>query len=85
VGDELHREPDPDRETGTGTWTAEQFIETIRNQRHLGRGRQLLPPMPAEIYAHMTDEDLRAIFAYLRTIPPVKNRVPQPLPPAKSS
>jgi len=33
----------------------------------------------------MTDEDLRAIFAYLRTIPPVKNRVPQPLPPAKSS
>ena len=75
----------PDPETGTGTWTAEQFVETIRNQRHLGRGRQLLPPMPAEIYAHMTDEDLRAIFAYLRTIPPVKNRVPQPLPPAKSS
>ncbi|MFN0006727.1 MAG: c-type cytochrome [Planctomycetota bacterium] len=73
----------PDRETGLGTWTPEQFIETIRNKRHLGRGRPLLPPMPAEFYAHLTDEDLRCVFAYLQSIPAVKNRVPEPLPPAE--
>lgn len=72
----------PDVETGLGAWTEENFIETIRSARHQGRGRPLLPPMPAEMYAQMTDEDLAAVFAYLRTIPPVKNRVPAPLPPA---
>ena len=71
----------PDEETGLGKWTAEQFIETIRTRRHLGRGRPLLPPMPAEFYGNMTDEDLRAVFAYLQSIPAVSNRVPEPLPP----
>ena len=68
--------------TGIGTWTAQQFVDTIRNGRHQGRGRQLLPPMPWQVFAQMTDEDLRAMFAYLRTITPVKNKVPDPLPPA---
>lgn len=72
----------PDVETGLGAWTEEMFIETIRAGRHQGRGRPLLPPMPAEMYAQMTDEDLAAVFAYLRTIPAVKNRVPAPLPPS---
>ncbi len=72
----------PDAETGIGTWTAQQFVDTIRNGRHQGRGRQLLPPMPWQVFAQMTDEDLRAMFAYLRTITPVKNKVPDPLPPA---
>ena len=36
----------PDRETGLGKWTARNFIETIRTGRHLGRGREVLPPMP---------------------------------------
>lgn len=71
----------PDKETGLGNWTADQFVETIRNQRHLGRGRPLLPPMPAKFFANLTDEDLRAIFAYLQTVPAVSNRVPEPLPP----
>jgi mono/diheme cytochrome c family protein len=74
----------PDRETGLGAWTAEQFIETIRSRRHLGRGRALLPPMPAEFYGNLSDEDLRAIFAYLQSIPAVSNRVPEPIPPAES-
>ena len=74
----------PDRETGLGTWTAEQFVETIRTRRHLGRGRALLPPMPAEFYANLSDADLHAIFAYLQSIPAVRNRVPEPLPPAGS-
>jgi hypothetical protein len=74
----------PDPETGLGSWTAEQFVETIRSRRHLGRGRPLLPPMPAEFYANLTDVDLKAIFAYLQSIPAVVNRVPQPIPPAES-
>lgn len=70
----------PDPETGVGAWTEQEFIDTFRTQRHRGRGRRLLPPMPVEQIAHMTDEDLAAVFAYLRTIPAVKNRVPEPLP-----
>jgi mono/diheme cytochrome c family protein len=71
----------PDPETGLGRWTTEDFIRTIRNARHQGSGRPLLPPMPAEVYANMTDDDLRAIHAYLKSIPPMVNRVPAPLPP----
>ena len=71
----------PDRETGLGTWTEENFVRTIRNARHLGNGRPLLPPMPAPVYAKMTDEDLKSIYWYLQSIPAIKNRVPQPLPP----
>jgi hypothetical protein len=72
----------PDKETGLGGWTVRNFVETIRNGKHQGRGRPLLPPMPWNVYANFTDEDLESIFAYLQSIPPVKNRVPQPLPPA---
>jgi mono/diheme cytochrome c family protein len=71
----------PDAETGIGTWTEQQFIDTLRNGRHQGRGRQLLPPMPWAVFAEMTDADLKAIFVYLRTVTPVKNKVPEPLPP----
>ncbi len=75
----------PDPETGLGRWTDESFIATIRNARHMGVGRPLLPPMPAAMIANYTDEDLRAIFAYLRSIPPVRNRVPRPIPPPATS
>lgn len=71
----------PDRETGLGTWTKQTFIETIRNGRHQGAGRPLLPPMPSVMYAQMTSEDLGAIYAYLRTVPAIPNRVPDPVPP----
>ena len=72
----------PDRETGLGKWTARTFIDTIRTGRHLGRGREVLPPMPIMVYQNFTDDDLTAIFSYLQTIPAVKNRVPEPRPPA---
>ncbi len=75
----------PDLETGLGKWTAETFIATIRNGKHEGQGRPLLPPMPWPMYKHATDEDLRAIFAYLKSIPAIKNRVPQPLEPAAAA
>jgi hypothetical protein len=34
------------------------------------------------MYKNMTDEDLAAVFAYLQSIPPIRNKVPEPLPPA---
>ena len=73
----------PDRDTGLGKWTQRNFTETIRTGRHMGRGRPILPPMPIPMYKHFTDADLEAIFAFLQSIPPVKNKVPEPLPPAE--
>ena len=71
----------PDRETGTGAWTEENFVRTIKTGRHLGNGRPILPPMPIPAYSQMTEEDLKSIYWYLQSIPALKNRVPQPLPP----
>jgi hypothetical protein len=53
----------------------------MRTGRHQGQGRQILPPMPWSNYGQMTDDDLKAVFAYLRQVPAVKNKVPDPLPP----
>ena len=71
----------PDRDTGLGKWNVRTFTDTIRTGRHLGRGREILPPMPIPMYKNFTDADLAAIFAYLQTIPVVKNKVPDPRPP----
>jgi mono/diheme cytochrome c family protein len=70
----------PDAETGLGSWTEQMFIDTIRNGKHMGTGRPLLPPMPWPAMAQAEDADLHAIFAYLQSLPAVKNRVPQPVP-----
>jgi hypothetical protein len=72
----------PDKETGLGDWTEQNFIATFRTGKRMGKGRDLLPPMPIPAFKNMTDGDLKAIFAYLQTIPAVKNKVPEPLPPA---
>ena len=75
----------PDAETGLGQWTLKNFTDTIRTGRHMGRGRPVLPPMPIPVYNNFTDDDLEAVYAYLRTIPPIRNRVPEPLAPAQKS
>jgi hypothetical protein len=73
--------PDPD--TGRlRDFTEEQFVQTLRTGRHQGQGREILPPMPWPWIGKMPDDDLKAIFAYLRQVAPVKNKVPDPLPPA---
>ena len=72
----------PDKETGLGDWTEQNFIETIRTGKRMAKGRDLLPPMPWQAFKNMTDDDLKAIFAYLRTVPAIKNTVPEPIPPA---
>ena len=71
----------PDAETGLGSWTEKMFIDAMRNGKHQGKGRPILPPMPWESYRNATDADLKAIFAYLKTIKPIRNAVPQPIEP----
>lgn len=73
----------PDSTTGIGSWTEEVFVKTMRTGKHLGmeNGRPILPPMPWPMLAHLKDEDLRAIYQYLRTLPPINNRVPAPVSP----
>jgi hypothetical protein len=73
----------PDSATGIGSWTQDVFINTLRTGKHLGQqnGRPVLPPMPWEFIGKMTDEDLSAVYAYLRTLPAITNRVPAPIPP----
>jgi len=72
----------PDRNTGLGIWTEDMFISAIRTGRHMGVSRPINPPMPWPMYRKATDDDLKAVFAYLRTIPPVTNHVPDYQPPA---
>lgn len=74
-------------ETGIGTWEKEQFRRAIREGKFKGQqtGRTLLPPMPWQNYAHLTYEDIDAIFAYLQSTTPVKNAVPAPIPPDEIS
>lgn len=74
----------PDPETGLGKWTSETFIQALRTGRHEGQGRPILPPMPYPQYRNATDEDLRAVFAFLQSISPIRNRVPQPIDPPES-
>ncbi len=75
-----------DRATGIGAWTEQQFINAIRQGKKSGNGRAMLPPMPWRMYGQLTDDDLKAIFAYLKTVPAIQNRVPPavvaPPPPA---
>lgn len=76
----------PHKENGLGEWTEQQFIDTLRTGRRQGRGRELLPPMPWQAYGKASDEDLKAIFAYLKSLPPSANKVPEPViaaPPGK--
>jgi mono/diheme cytochrome c family protein len=76
----------PDRETGIGgRYTEAAFIKTIRTGVK-PEGEQLAPPMPWPVYRNMTDEDLKAIYAYLTTLPAVKNivRAAPPITPKPS-
>ncbi|QMU29045.1 c-type cytochrome [Adhaeribacter radiodurans] len=70
--------------TGIGNWTLENFKKALREGKYKGKDntRMLLPPMPWPNYATLTDQDIEAVFAYLKSLKPVKNVVPSPLPPA---
>lgn len=70
-------------ETGIGTWSEEQFLFSIRNgkQKGLAGSRDILPPMPWRSIRNYTDDELKAIFAYLKSTKPISNMVAPPSPP----
>jgi mono/diheme cytochrome c family protein len=80
----------PDKETGIGNWTDEQIIAAIREGKD-PEGHIIFPPMPVPTYNNMSDDDVTAIVAYLRTLKPIHHEVPesswnipqQAMPPAK--
>jgi hypothetical protein len=57
------------------------FLAAIKNGKHMGKSRQILPPMPWMYYGQLKDDDLKAMFAYLKSLPAISNRVPVPLGP----
>lgn len=71
-------------ETGIGNWSFEQFKRALTQGKSKGleNGRPLLPPMPWMNYVNMKQEDLEAVFQYLKSTKPVRNVVPAPIPPA---
>jgi mono/diheme cytochrome c family protein len=72
-----------DSTTGIGNWTEDQFILCLRKGKYMGleKARDLLPPMPWQAFRNMTDDELKAVFAYLKSTKPIHNIVPQPVPP----
>ncbi len=75
----------PDANSGLGIWTEKMFLDALRTGKHMGTAtaRDILPPMPWQSFGQMNDDDLKAIWAYLKTIPAINNHVPDPIPPAK--
>ncbi len=66
----------PDNETGIGTWTDDEILKAI-TQGISKNGDTLFPLMPYANFNHMAKEDLLSIIAYLRTLKPIKNKVPE--------
>jgi mono/diheme cytochrome c family protein len=71
----------PDQNTGLGIWTEDMFVAALKQGKHMGKSRPILPPMPWNWYGQLPEEDLKAMFAYLKSIKPIANRVPVPLTP----
>jgi mono/diheme cytochrome c family protein len=70
----------PDVETGLGSWTEQQIVDALRTGMRPD-GSVLAPPMPWPMYATMTDDDAFAIAAYLKSLKPVKHRMPDKIAP----
>jgi len=64
----------PDKETGLGDWTAEQIATAIRKGKRPD-GSELSGAMPSAELSHLTDADVSAVVAFLRSLPPVRNKV----------
>jgi hypothetical protein len=71
----------PDQNTGLGIWTEDMFVKAIRTGRHMGTSRPINPPMPWPAFRNFSDDDLHAIWSYLRSLRPMTNHVPDYLPP----
>lgn len=69
----------PDVDTGIGSWSEKNFVNMMKTGKHAGIGRTIMQPMPWDDYRELSDRDLLSIYAYLRTIEPVHNEVPEPI------
>jgi hypothetical protein len=61
------------------------FVTALRTGKHMGKSRPIAPPMPWDAFRYATDDDLKAIYAYLRTLKPLVNHVPDYQPPASAT
>lgn len=66
-------------ETGLGRWSEADIVKAVTKGERPD-GRMLSPAMPWHAYSALTDEDARALAAYIKTLPPVENQVPRPGP-----
>ena len=82
VGVVVGRNITPDKETGIGNWTAEQIVTAMQTGQRPD-GRLLAPIMPWHAFAHLTADDAMAIAAFLQSVKPVKNKVPDPVKPGE--
>lgn len=71
----------PDPETGIGKWTEEQFVKALTEGIRPDGKKYATSQMEWEIYRNMREEDIRAMYRYLVTIKPIKNKVPDNIPP----
>ena len=79
LGHLVHGEFDPRSEHRPGHLDRGHVHQGDREGKHMAKSRPILPPMPWQVYRNFTDDDLKAIFAYLKTIPPIANHVPDPI------
>ncbi|MBR9999692.1 MAG: diheme cytochrome c-553 [Cyclobacteriaceae bacterium] len=70
-------------ETGIKNWTLEAFTKALKTGKHMGteKGRPIMPPMPWFNLMNLEEQDYRAIFTYLHSLPPINNHVPAPKSP----
>lgn len=83
LGAFIGRNITPDKETGIGTWSAEQIVTALQTG-HRPDGRVLAPIMPWHALANLTKDDALAIAAFLQSIPPVKREIPGPFAPGET-
>ncbi|HRE42010.1 MAG TPA: c-type cytochrome [Ignavibacteria bacterium] len=71
--------------TGIGNWSEAQFKKALKEGKFKGldNTRPLLPPMPWQNFHNISDADVSAMFAYLQSVKPINNLVPNPIPPDK--
>ncbi|WP_436644026.1 c-type cytochrome [Microbaculum sp. FT89] len=73
----------PDKETGIGDWTEEQIVAALQTGLRPD-GRMLAPIMPWHAFASLTEDDVNAVVAFLRSLPPVDHAVPGPFGPGET-
>jgi hypothetical protein len=73
----------PDKAMGIASWAEAAFVKSMRSGKHKGALRDIPSPMPWQDMSKLSDEDLKAIFAYLQSLRPIQNKVPDPVPPKR--